>query len=206
MVQVARKRHPGIDLRQADARDLASFDDGSFDLVTFSYNGIDAVDHEDRQLILKSFHRVLRPGGYLMFSTLNADGPAARERPWRRNPPMPWDTGSLQPTAPSRLRRALQGLLMLKHAPDLLAGMRNWLRLRRQERRGDGWTLAPMGAHRFGLLVHFTRPAEIRREMTAHHFAIEQIVGSDHGAPLTAGQDTSPDWWYHVIARSLPMQ
>ena len=63
MVEVARKKHPFVDVRVGDARDLSRFADGSFALVVFSYSGIDAVDHEDRRRVLQEAHRVLMPNG-----------------------------------------------------------------------------------------------------------------------------------------------
>src|SRR6185437_3215205 len=60
----------------ADARDLP-FDDASFDFVLFSYNGIDAVPHEDRRRVLGQTYRVLREGGLFAFSSHNlAHAPA----------------------------------------------------------------------------------------------------------------------------------
>jgi ubiquinone/menaquinone biosynthesis C-methylase UbiE len=200
MVATARDRHPGVDISVGDARELKGVADDSVDLAVFSYNGIDAVDHEDRQRVLASFKRTLRPGGYLLYSTFNADGPVARERPWRVNAPMPWQVGSLQPsiTTPSRRAAALLREIV-RHPSDRPRSIRSWMQLRGHAIRGDGWQVAPIGAHRFGLLVHLTRLPEVRREVAAHGFELVDILGSDRGDPLTA--DTSTDWWFHVIAR-----
>ena len=51
---------------QADARNLSRFGDGKFALVLFSFNGIDGVGRADRYRILREFHRVVRPGGWLL--------------------------------------------------------------------------------------------------------------------------------------------
>jgi SAM-dependent methyltransferase len=83
MVERARRSHPDRNLSEGDARDLSRFEDGRFDLVLFSYNGIDWVSHDDRPVVLREFHRVLRNDGVLVFSTLNKDGPYYREPPWR---------------------------------------------------------------------------------------------------------------------------
>lgn len=55
-----------------DARDMHQFKDGTFDMVIFSFNGIDCVPFEDRSKILKEINRVLKPGGYFIFSSHNA--------------------------------------------------------------------------------------------------------------------------------------
>jgi SAM-dependent methyltransferase len=204
MVEAARLRHPTVDLRYGDARDLSSLPAGSFDLVSFSYNGIDAVGHDDRQLILSEIHRVLRPGGQVMFSTLNEEGPASRQVPWRRNEELPWQFGSLRANS-SSLRQTLRTFLVLVRRPgDPVRGLRNWLGLRRQREQGLGWKVAPMAAHQFGLLVHFSQLTEIRRELAAHHFAVEHIYGSDSGQELPTSQIASSEWWFHVIAAAEP--
>jgi SAM-dependent methyltransferase len=57
-----------VELVLGDARDLSSVR-GPFDLVLFSFNGIDAVGNEDRLRILAEVRRVLKPGGWFLFST-----------------------------------------------------------------------------------------------------------------------------------------
>lgn len=73
MLRRARERNPEADYRCADARDLSEFADSSFDLVWFSFNGIDYVAHEDRLRILAEIYRVTKNGGYFCFSAHNRD-------------------------------------------------------------------------------------------------------------------------------------
>jgi len=54
-----------------DARCMQPFTDEYFDLVVFSFNGLDYVGHEDRIRILGEVKRVLRRGGEFMFSSHN---------------------------------------------------------------------------------------------------------------------------------------
>lgn len=71
MVEIARSRFPSEDLRVCDVRDLGVFGEHEFDLVFFSFNGIDYISHEDRLIALQQIRRVLKPGGYLVFSSHN---------------------------------------------------------------------------------------------------------------------------------------
>ena len=48
MIEACRKKFPQYRLEVADARNLSIFDDAYFDFILFSFNGIDAVEHEDR--------------------------------------------------------------------------------------------------------------------------------------------------------------
>lgn len=74
MLDAVRARFPGTPYQflLADARALP-FEDSSFDIVLFSHNGIDYVDHEDRLRVLAEVRRVLWPGGAFVFSTHNLD-------------------------------------------------------------------------------------------------------------------------------------
>jgi SAM-dependent methyltransferase len=74
MIQGCRQRFPSYRFEQMDGRDLGQFCDRSFDFVLFSFNGLDYVGHRDRLQILQEIHRVLRPGGYLYFSSHNLQG------------------------------------------------------------------------------------------------------------------------------------
>jgi ubiquinone/menaquinone biosynthesis C-methylase UbiE len=74
MVDCARRRLPGVDFRIGDARAL-DFPERSFDLVVFSFNGIDYVDRADRWRILREVNRVLVLGGTFLFSSHNLGRP-----------------------------------------------------------------------------------------------------------------------------------
>lgn len=72
-VELCRAAHPTLAFEEVDARDMQGFADQSFDLVVFSYNGIDYVDHAGRQAILSEVARLLAVGGYFLFSFHNRD-------------------------------------------------------------------------------------------------------------------------------------
>ena len=75
MLAASRRRHPGVRLEHADARDLRLVTDRSIFLVMFSCNGIGMVTHADRLAIMREVFRVLRPGGVFLFSTHNQNCP-----------------------------------------------------------------------------------------------------------------------------------
>ena len=62
---------PAATFQQADVRDLSRFTDNTFDLVLFSFNGIDYILPEERKTALREIYRVSRPGGWFFFSTHN---------------------------------------------------------------------------------------------------------------------------------------
>lgn len=74
MIAWCRQHLPSVpqsEFHVMDARKL-EFASETFDVVLFSFNGIDCVSYEHRMDILKEFFRVLKPGGTVLFSFHNA--------------------------------------------------------------------------------------------------------------------------------------
>jgi ubiquinone/menaquinone biosynthesis C-methylase UbiE len=75
MIEACKKRfldqYANTSFLVGDARSMPSFQDRTFDLILFSYNGIDYICHQDRLAALKEIHRVGKPGGRFCFSTHN---------------------------------------------------------------------------------------------------------------------------------------
>ncbi|MEN1927878.1 class I SAM-dependent methyltransferase [Luteimonas sp. MJ250] len=116
MAAACRALYPDADVSVGDARSLAAYPDGSFDLVLFSFNGIDYIDHTDRKQVLAAAYRVLRPGGAFVYSSHNL---AVLE-------------GRLPPVAPARIVPTIDPLRMLVRSVRTLA---TGLRRRRNRRR-----------------------------------------------------------------------
>ena len=75
MIDECRRRFAGcggnVSFEVCDARNMEMFATDSFDIILFSHNGIDYVEHEDRLKVLKEVQRVGKSGGYFAFSTHN---------------------------------------------------------------------------------------------------------------------------------------
>lgn len=71
MVAVCHERFAArldtLQLRLADVSSMPFFPDGRFDLVLFSYNGLDYLSSDSQRKALLEIHRVLRDGGYFAF-------------------------------------------------------------------------------------------------------------------------------------------
>ena len=73
LTAVARRKFPALTFEIGDAENLSQYSDGSVDFVLFSFNGIDCLNLAGRRNALREFQRVLRPGGFLAFSSHNTN-------------------------------------------------------------------------------------------------------------------------------------
>ena len=66
LVLACQEKYPTARVLLGDARDLSAFGSDTFKLVVFSFNGIDAVNPDDRGKVLRETFRVLQKGGILL--------------------------------------------------------------------------------------------------------------------------------------------
>ena len=190
MVEVARTRHPGADLRTGNAVGLAGLPDAAYDLVVFSYNGLDALDHADRGAALASMARVARPRGRVLFSSLNLDGVSFDERPWRV-------AGGL---LSARVRYHVA--YAARHPGTLVRSMQNYRRTRAQVEDGRGWGRRPMRAHEFRFVVHFATMEETVAE--ARDVGLEVVAAyADDGSELAPSTPHTDADYVHYVCRPL---
>ena len=188
MVAAFRRNHPDLTALQADARDLSCFPDGRFGLAVFSFNGIDAVAHEERATVLAELRRVVAPGGWVLWSTHNLDGPGHRQVPWRG----PSDGG------PRWWRVARWVARLPREAPRLRRSWANWWVNHRLDEEHDGWAVRTSAAHDFGILMHYASLDVVRAEAAAAGF-VEVTVWDREGQLAVAPSSTH---WFQVLART----
>jgi len=74
MIELCKARIPEsetVHFVVGDATDLSSFADRRFDLILFSFNGIDCVGYEQRLAVLGEVRKRLKPDGSFFFSSHN---------------------------------------------------------------------------------------------------------------------------------------
>jgi SAM-dependent methyltransferase len=186
MVDACKQKYPDQRIEWADARDLSKFADATFGFVMFSWNGIDAIDHEGRARAFAEIARVLRPGGLFLFSTLNEHGPEARARPWKK---------SLNEYGGSGRTRALRAVASVP------IDMANYMRLRKEREYGDGWSIRSLSSHHFGLVTHYTTLEREMKELADSGFELVGIRENSLGTVVEPGDDSTNAAYWHVIAR-----
>jgi len=176
-IRAAEKNFPGLQYFVMDARDLEKFKTGDFDLVNFSFNGIDYVDHEGRKKVLSEIHRVLKPGGIFFFSTHNKNHPGFNISPW--------------------LNRANSLFVNLKTFVKLLPFLLKKLKHKKRELIYDDYAIINDSAHNYSLLTYYTTPAFLRKQITSQGFSEPEFY-------LKSGElkkDSELDDWIFVTAK-----
>jgi len=175
MLAACRARHPHLDLRQGDARDLGAFADGSFDFVLFGFNGLDDLAPEGRLRVLTEVLRVLRPGGLFAFSSHNLDA--------KRRSPL-----------------SLRGFeLSAGWLRGYLVRAANHLRMRGRERREEGYAILNDPTYGARLLVCYISRERQHQQLREAGFAVFETIGSE-GAVI-APEEPCRDPWIYYVAR-----
>lgn len=188
MVHLARSRFPDADLRVGDARDLAGLPDAGFDLVVFSFNGLDSLDRPGRAAALAALARMTAPEGRVVFSGLNLDGVSFDERPWR----LP---GGLRS---ARSRHHL--VLAVRHPLSAVRAVRNHRRTRHLGEDGQGWGRRALRAHEFRFIVHFATLAELVRGAEAAGLEVVTVFADD-GRELDPRAARTDADYVHLVCR-----
>lgn len=180
MLELARGNLDGsgnVELVLGDARDLSSIE-GEFDFVLFSFNGIDAVGHEDRLRVLAEVHRVLRPGGRFLFSTHSTGSLPLDER----KPRSPRFTGKPGYELFARLRDIpyRRRVRAINRELDL------------EEARRRGWTIVPRG-HNFQVDDYYVDPEFQVGQLREAGFEVEAIYDVS-GRPVELPHSGRDPW------------
>ena len=167
--------------------------ESSLGFVLFSFNGLDALSHEDRQLVLAGIHRVLRPGGTFTFATLNKDNRMFGATPGDA-PDITWVPGSLLP-AP---RPASSDDDRVPEDDTWVVAVRNWRRLRKETHDEGEWGMAPSAGHQFRLLAHFTTLRGEIAELDRHGFDVEAVFSCESSRAFREGEPAAGMWMHFV--------
>jgi SAM-dependent methyltransferase len=188
MLDLARARFPDEDLREGNAVDLRGLPDAAYDLVLFSFNGLDALDHDDRGAALAEMARVVRPEGRVLFSSLNLDGASFDERPWRIA------GGLLSPRVRYHVAYAA------RHPGSMARSVQNYRRTRQDVEDGHGWGRRPLRAHEFRFVVHFATMEETVAEAGAAGLEVVAAYADD-GSELAPGTAHTGADYVHFVCR-----
>ncbi len=184
MVDEFKRGLPGIPIALADMRNLSMFTDGGFDFVLASNNVFDAVGHADRLQALGEVHRVLRPGGLLMFSAHNRDTRGLMHWP--------------------RLNLVRNPVTQLKVTAHWVMALVRHARLRDLQFATADYAIVNDDAHDCALLQYYIGPEAQRRQLRELGFELLETLDR-LGVPVPPGNHAEHSRRLLYVARRLPV-
>jgi ubiquinone/menaquinone biosynthesis C-methylase UbiE len=169
----------------ADAVDLSRFQTHYFDVVLFSYNGLDHLDLPDRTTALSEIHRVLKPGGVFFFSShaLSVFPYEVSKRPPMGRNPLRWVAQCLRARREGSFFRRVNQLAAARDVQD------------------RGWALLPDKAHGGTMEFFYIHPSAQIPHLTRLGFTVDKVINT-RGEIVRDPSNPGKDWWFHYLCRS----
>jgi ubiquinone/menaquinone biosynthesis C-methylase UbiE len=189
MIEHCRSRFPGVAFCCCDASDLGRFPSESFDVVVFSFNGLDHAFPARRMTMLGEMHRVLHRRGLVIFSAHN----------------LLVDRGSaFHAKGPVRCATLLESVqLNGGRMLDFLRGVYYYLRNRRREEYGDGYAVVVDQLDQYRHLMYYITPAAQFAQL--RHAGFLDIEAYARNGSRIGPDDLCRDWWIYYVARKGPV-
>lgn len=190
MIDECRKKYPEVDVFYCDARNMSIFKDEEFDFIICAYNGMDYVSHGDRLLILQEVFRVLKNGGYFVFSTHNKN--CAKFKLF------------LSPFSPlftySPLKPFTYNLLeVLGRVNRFFKMVINHLRNRRYEIHTDEYSVINDKAHEYSLMTYYITISHQKEQLYNIGFKGPIKAYDRYGEEIIG--DSQDTWIYYLVKK-----
>jgi SAM-dependent methyltransferase len=187
MSAYCRSRFPGVAFRCGDASNLAPFGNASFDVVVFSFNGLDHAPPARRLRILGEIRRVLRPGGLFIFSAHNLLAP--RGSPWI-------------PRGSSRARNPVRFVaLNCRRVLEYVQGLSHYRRNRHREESGEGYAMVVDQLDQYRHMMYYITPAAQFVQLARAGFGEVRAYAED-GSRIRPDAGCRDRWIYYVARRA----
>jgi SAM-dependent methyltransferase len=182
MIAYCRRRFPSGSFEVCSATDLSRFANHPFDVVLFSYNGLDCLDHTGRLRALDEIRHTLVANGLFVFSAHNRA--IQPPRPWKRELEL------------SRPFRSAKTLMLLPRA------IVNHLRKKSFEIQEEEYAVLNDQAHGFNLLHYYISIERQVMQLETAGFRSAEAVGLDGRWLQPHDWPTAQDAWIYYTCRS----
>ncbi len=189
MVKTCKQRYPDANVINLDARDMLIFASNEFDFILCAFNGMDYVIHNDRLKILREVFRVLKKGGYFMFSTHNKNSTAFKRyisilSPFFTN--NPFKTFTYNPS------------ILSMRLLNLFVGMINHIRNSRYTIHTDRYSIINDKAHNYSLMTYYISIDEQKKQLYDVGFSDPIMAYDRYGREIA---DDCNDTWIYYLAK-----
>ncbi len=182
MIALCKAQFKNARFIECDVRDMRQFDDGEFDFIFFSYNGLDLISHGGRLQGLQEIHRLLSSKGWFVFSSHNID--------YRHLSCYP------------KLSYCLNPIDQLQRIKQLIVQTANFLKNRKYQYATTDYAIINDGDGDFALLNYYIgKTAQIRQ---LHHNGFEVVeIYDNKGNTLDFDQrEHDSPWIYYIVQKA----
>lgn len=182
MIEKCKEKFEEIDghiFTVCDVRDMSMFADNTFDFVLFSFNGLDYVSELDRTRALVEIRRVIKRGGFFMFSSHNLQSVKSM----------------YQLNTSSGIIKLLRSLI--KVALIFLINGRPSKLLNKDI------AIINDGAHKFKLSTCYIKPAKQINDLNTEKFGEVLLYSIDSGEIIPVGKyNMTTEVWHYYLCRA----
>lgn len=183
MIAAASKRFPQATLHVRDARDLSAYANAEFDIVIFSFNGMDCLSHEGRLAALAEIHRVLKPGGWYAFSSHNRGRATA-------------SAFNLD-----NLNFSKHPLRMWANTGRYLCGIANWFRSRSLAINMDEYSMRHDSGNVFEAPMYYINKKDQVAQLSRVGFETVSIFDSKGALTTVDEPDSKSSWFFYAVRK-----
>jgi len=180
MVTACKARFPEADFRVCDFSEMSFAADAAFDLVLFSFNGIDYVDHGKRIKGINEVHRILAKHGLFIFSSHNR--------------------ASRRPKTDPKIQLSLDPRRQLRLIREFVTACQNRRRNKQLEISVAEYALINDHLLQYSLLTYYIGIKEQLEQLRSHGFDVIDIYDNT-GTTLTRDWDGCDSPWIYYVAR-----
>jgi ubiquinone/menaquinone biosynthesis C-methylase UbiE len=182
MIEACKKRFEAVHFIHGDVRDMSMLEDGMFDFVLFSYNGLDSVCHEDRLRGLREIHRVLRQDGLFVFSSHNKNHRNAICSP--------------------RMAFAVVPNALFRNLIDFARSNYNYLKNRKRQQFNREYSILNDRAHNYAMLTYYIDKRNQISQLEETGFETIEMYDT-HGNMLNIDSDDGDSAWIYYVTRKI---
>ena len=183
MIRQCKDSYSDVHFQQGDVRELTGIDDNRFDLVLFSFNGLDYISHEHRLKGLQEVSRVLKPGGLFVFSSHN------------RN--------YNEMLYPPRLEFSINPVKQLKKVAKYMVGTWNHLKNKSHQAVYDDYAIVNDMAHHYVLMTYYINRNYQARQLDQSGFDLLETYDLDGNVLDPADDDSNNVYLYYVAKKRV---
>jgi len=181
MIVQCQNRFRDAQFLHCDVRDMSCFEKEQFEVILFSYNGLDYLSHEDRIIGLREIYRVLKKGGFFIFSSHNRN---CRHQ-------MPLFDWTLNP------------LILTSYLCRFPLKLSNRFKNKKHEFITEDYAILNDRVRDYSLLTYYISKSNAVRQLENEKFTIKEVINLKGEFVDPHSPDYESSWLYYLSQKNF---